>query len=149
LSAEIWGQLDAMPPLSEARRFPNTGIAHGWAGVLYAMLSWCRITDTALPATLPERLYQLAELAEPCAEGIRWRREIHSASEPGPSHLEASWCNGTAGMIYLWTRAHEILDDAKFLNLAEGAARHVTQAPEPAAQLCCGRPGQAYAMLNL
>jgi hypothetical protein len=52
-------------------------------------------------------------------------------------------------MIYLGTRAHEILDDAKFLNLAEGAARHMTEAPEPSAQLCCGRPGQAYAMLNL
>jgi len=52
-------------------------------------------------------------------------------------------------MIHLWTRAHEMLGDTRFLKLAEGAARNVIALPEPATQLCCGRPGQAYAMLNL
>jgi eukaryotic-like serine/threonine-protein kinase len=35
------------------------------------------------------------------------------------------------------------------LKLAEGAARNVTATPERIAQLCCGRPGQAYALLAL
>jgi serine/threonine-protein kinase len=149
LLAGIWGQLDAMPHLAEERRFRSTGIAHGWAGVLYAVLSWCRITGTQLPATMPERLYQLADVAEPLGDGTRWGQEIRSASGRTPPDFSASWCNGTAGMIHLWTRAHETFQDTRFLKLAEGAARNVAATPEPVAQLCCGRPGQAYALLNL
>jgi eukaryotic-like serine/threonine-protein kinase len=149
LLAAIWAQLDAMPEIAEARSFGLTGIAHGWAGVLYAVLSWCRITGAPLPATLPARLHQLAGLAEPSGDGVRWSQHVRSASDRDPPVFSAGWCNGTAGMIHLWTRAHEMLDDTRFLKLAEGAARDVTATLEPAAQLCCGRPGQAYALLAL
>jgi serine/threonine-protein kinase len=144
LLADIWGQLDAMPRLTEEKWFRSTGIAHGWAGVLYAVLSWCRITDDPLPANMPDRLNQLADLAECQEDGVCWGRQIRSSSDG-----DSSWCNGTAGMIHLWTRAHEMLNDTRYLKLAEGAGRHVTAVPGPLAQLCCGRPGQAYAMLTL
>ena len=148
LLADIWDRLDAMPALAEETSFSFTGIAHGSAGVLYAVLSWCRISGTPLPATLPQRLHQLADLAEGWEDGVRWPEHIRSASNHDPT-FSTGWCNGTAGMIHLWTRAHEMLRDARFLNLAEGAARTVIAVPEPIGQLCCGRPGQAYAMLNL
>jgi eukaryotic-like serine/threonine-protein kinase len=149
LLGDIWGQLDAMPRLAEGKRLRCTGIAHGWAGVLYAVLGWCRTADSPLPANLAQRLDQLADLAECWGDGVRWGQQIRSVVDRDHTDFPASWCNGTAGMIHLWTRAHEMLDDTRFLKLAEGAARNVIAEPEPFAQLCCGQPGQAYALLNL
>jgi serine/threonine-protein kinase len=149
LLEDIWGQLDALPRLVEEKRLGSTGIAHGWAGVLYAVLGWCRTTHSPLPANLAQRLDQLADLAERWEDGVRWPQQIRSVEDRDPTVFPASWCNGTAGMVHLWTRAHEMLDDTRFLKLAEGAARDVIAEPEPVAQLCCGRPGQAYAVLNL
>jgi serine/threonine-protein kinase len=37
------------------------GIAHGWAGVLYATMRWCRSLREALPGSVEIRLRQLAE----------------------------------------------------------------------------------------
>jgi serine/threonine-protein kinase len=149
LLADIWGRLDAMPRLTEEKRFRSTGIAHGWAGVLYTVLSWCRTTDAPLPATLPERLHQLADLAENTGDGLRWGQHIRSVWNRDPRDYSGGWCNGTAGMIHLWTRAHQMLNDPRLLDLAEGAARNVIAVPQSIPQLCCGLPGQAYAMLNL
>lgn len=149
LLADIWGQLETMPRLTEEKRFRSTGIAHGWAGVLYAVLSWCRITEDPLPAALPARLHQLADLAEHQEGGLCWERHIRSSSDGDSTDFPASWCNGTAGIVHLWTRADEMLADTRYLKLAEGAGRHVAAVPNPLTQLCCGRPGQAYAMLNL
>jgi len=149
LLADIWGQVNALPRLAQEKRLRSTGIAHGWAGVLYAVLGWCRTAHSPLPANLTQRLDQLADLAERWDDGVRWARLISSVADHDTADFPASWCNGTAGMIHLWTRAHEMLGDTRFLKLAEGAARNVIALPEPATQLCCGRPGQAYAMLNL
>lgn len=136
LLENVWGQVDAMRGLVEETRLRSTGIAHGWAGVFYAVLGWCRTARSPLPASLARRLDELADVAE--------------CPGDGPTYFLASWCNGSSGMIHLWTRAHEMLDDTRFLRLAEKAAQTVIAAePQPFPQLCCGQPGQAYAMLNL
>jgi serine/threonine-protein kinase len=149
LAERIWARLEAMPCVAEEKRFRYTGIAHGWSGVLYAMLSWCRAADAPLPQALPERLDQLADLAEPLGNGVRWAQQIRSVWERDPTDFSAGWCNGTAGMIHLWTLAHEMLDDTQYLELAERAALDVIATPVPIGQLCCGQPGQAYGILNL
>lgn len=64
LLKEIWTRIESMPAIEEEKQFRFTGIAHGWSGVLYAVLMWCRATQVKLPATLPDRLDQLANLAE-------------------------------------------------------------------------------------
>ena len=62
--------------------------------------------------------------------------------------LGASWCNGAAGHVYLWTLAHRLLGDPSYLALARMAAwsayRGDTSGP---ADLCCGFAGRAYALL--
>ena len=112
-------------------------------------MMWCRATRSSLPGTLPVRLDQLAKLAEPAGAGIHWERKVRSASGRDPSDFLPSWCNGTGGMIHLWTLAHRMLGDERFVELAEGAAWNVIEAADAIDQICCGRPGQTYGVLNL
>lgn len=137
-SGDIWQALDAMPALREGT---NLGMAHGWAGFLFATLRWCRAAADPLPTTFVDRLDQLAGLAR--VEGRRahwvWGR---SGTMPG-------WCNGSAGFVHLWALAHATLHDDRWAALAEQAAWDASTRPTGITQLCCGRAGQAYALLAL
>ena len=94
-----------------------------------------------MPPTLPERLDQLAALAHPVGMGARW-----PVTNNGPQ-TSASWCNGSAGYVHLWTAAHRALRDQRWAELAERAAWDAYTTPA-IAQLCCGLAGQAYALLE-
>jgi serine/threonine-protein kinase len=61
----------------------------------------------------------------------------------------AGWCNGSAGMVHLWTLAGRLLDDAAARQLAVGAAWHAWEAGDGGESLCCGLAGRAYALLDL
>lgn len=149
LFERIWTQLAGLPVLGEATQFPFTGIAHGWAGVLYAMLRWCRSAGSPAASDLENRLDQLADWASPSSGGLCWERKIRPEWQRDSTDRSGGWCNGTAGMIHLWTRAHQVFGDERYLQLAEAAARHVVAMPVGIGQLCCGLPGQAYGLLNL
>jgi serine/threonine-protein kinase len=146
---DIWTEIEAKPQIEEEKEFRFTGIAHGWAGVLYAILAWCRATGRPLPDTLADRLDQLADLAESSGRGVRWQRKVRPPKRRDPKDYFLSWCNGTGGMIFLWTLAHKMLDEKRYLGLAEGAAWNVVENSDGGNQICCGRPGQAFGILNL
>ena len=61
----------------------------------------------------------------------------------------SGWCNGACGYVFLWTLAHRLLGDPRYLELAQGAAWRSWDAPEQNVTLCCGLAGRAYALLNL
>jgi len=145
----IWKEIRAMPALREEREFRFTGIAHGWAGVLYSVLMWCRSAAAGLPGDFEERLDQLAEIAVPAKAGIRWERKVRPERFSDPEDFHTSWCNGTGGMIHLWTLAHAMLKNERYLRLAEGSAWNVIDSSDQIDQICCGRPGQVYGILNL
>lgn len=142
--SEMWSTLDGYAPIRECAELTNLGIAHGWAGLLYATLAWCDASGAAMPPSLPARLRELAELAQPAGRGLRWEwdREVARYSMPG-------WCNGSAGYVYLWTAAAASLKDDGWNRLAEGAAWDAWETPNAATTLCCGAAGQAYALLHL
>ena len=119
------------------------GIAHGWAGRLYASLRWCETRGVGLPAVARERLAWLAAQAVPIGRGLCWPVEVGG----GHDVYEANWCHGSAGYTFLWTLAHRVLGDGSWLTLAEQAAWTVWDAPSPVTSLCCGAAGQAYALL--
>ena len=122
----IWAELDAGHP----REGTFLGIAHGWAGFLYASLRWCAASGDALPPRLLARLDELAAL------------KLHGGD------LAASWCHGSAGQLFLFTLAHRLFGDARWLRLAERCAWTTWNEPRVAASLCCGTTGRAYALLN-
>jgi hypothetical protein len=148
LAAELWRTLEVLPPIAAAER-PDLGMAHGWAGYLYAVLRWRRAAGGALPAGFAARLAELAACGERWGRGMRWR--WFGAEEGGgwPALSMPGWCNGSAGFVYLWTAAHELLADPLYRELALGAAWNAWEQPEGGGTLCCGLAGRAYALLHL
>lgn len=143
----LWAQLEAAPPIEEAPLPLNLGMAHGWAGVLYALLRWHRATGEELPPGVPSRLRELADCAEPAGRGLCWPwrdpgRRVAAGSMPG-------WCNGSAGFVFLWTLAAEVFEESEWTGIAERAAWDAWQRGRVPGSLCCGSVGVAYALLNL
>jgi eukaryotic-like serine/threonine-protein kinase len=143
--AELWEALDAKAEI-KAAGIEYPGIAHGWAGFLYATLQWCSISKTTLPKGVERRLVELAALALPINRGMDWPWVLGHSGEP---LTMSGWCNGACGYVFLWTLAHRVLGDPRYLELAHGAAWRSWDAPEQIVTLCCGLAGRAYALLNL
>lgn len=141
--AALWDWLDRLPPVAEAGELTLLGVAHGWSGMLLATLRWCRAVQATPPPGLGGRLDQLAALARTEGDGLWW-----PWSTSGRSSMRG-WCNGTAGLVHLWTEAHTTLTDERWLRLAEATARHATVIDHQLPQLCCGLAGQAYAALTM
>lgn len=144
----VWDELGSFPTITECYDFPFLGIAHGWAGVLYATMRWCQASNQEIPTTLRSRLEQLADCGEPHGSGIRWRRKIRREHQKHANEYMIGWCNGSAGFIYLWTLAHRLFADQRYLTLADRAARNSWEQADTLGNLCCGLAGQAYALLN-
>lgn len=140
----IWSEIEDYAPIIECRELPWLGIAHGWAGILFATMKWCQSSRTEISSLAEARLWQLSECAETTGRGVCWsRRAQDDVVWPG-------WCHGTAGHVYLWILAHRIESNEKFLELAQKSAWHTWKNPQMGnSSLCCGLAGQAYALLSL
>jgi len=138
----IWSELDRAPAIGEGGPSDYLGIAHGWAGYLFAALRWRQSTKATLRPSWQERLEQLARAAQLTRRGARWAVQsgIGSDSVPG-------WCNGSAGHVHLWTLAHRVYGESRYLDLAVRAAHDAWEGGGAGPALCCGAAGQAYAQL--
>ena len=125
----------------------SLGIAHGWAGLLYVALRWHEVSGCSLPSNIEERLAELARLGRAKGDSIVWMS--HNSMGGAKSYYMPGWCNGTAGMVFLWLRAHAVLTGRKYLELAQRSGRDVLNTDGGNASLCCGLCGQAYALLAL
>ncbi|MFF5793726.1 lanthionine synthetase LanC family protein [Paeniglutamicibacter sp. NPDC012692] len=148
LMDDLWRQLDRQPPIHLNKDIQLLGIAHGWAGLLYATMLWCEASNAAVPEQLPLRLQQLADQGIPTGRSIVWpRRNDGVVDNP---LLAASWCNGAAGHVHLWTAAHRLFGDDRFMRRAYAAGWGAFDGPlDVVADLCCGLAGRAYALLRL
>lgn len=147
--AELWSTVERFGPVGESRELSNLGMAHGWAGVLYAVLRWCGATGQPPPESLEERLCQLAGRAEFTGRGLRWRWTSVAHGDTWRGVSMPGWCNGSAGYVFLWTQAHRRLGGARWLRMAEQTAWHVWEGGVGPASLCCGLTGRAYALLDV
>jgi serine/threonine protein kinase len=120
----IWAELDTFRPIRECRQISYSGAAHGWAGILFATLNWCKVSGAAFPRHLEERLDQLARMAERFGRSTRWKWSIRQSGSPSQgSPYMAGWCNGSAGFVFLWTLAH------RAQALTQRAARSIREMP--------------------
>jgi len=149
VAAEIWSEVDRYGEIPACGEIEYFGAAHGWAGIVFAALSWSLASGRPVPPSVRSRLEELAALREPFGSGARWRWHVHRSSVgPAPDYM-TGWCNGSAGFVFLWTLAHEAFGDDRYLELAEDAAWNAWEGGAPIGNLCCGDAGRAYALLNV
>ena len=148
-SAALLDRLRRYPPIERCRAFANLGVAHGWAGALYALIRWSHSQGRPVPVAIEERLTQLAGCAEHSGRGAFWRWVTRNPDGGWSSQRMPGWCNGSAGLVFLWSLAHRVLGGAGYLALATKAGWDAWESPANAWDLCCGLTGRAYALLNL
>ncbi len=138
------------PKINKCDDFHFLGIAHGWAGLIYALLCWNYCEEEGFHATLKDRLTQLIELADVSSMGISWPRVLKNHRHSREKNI-TSWCNGSAGFIFLLIKAYETFGERKYLDLAEKVGiytlKYISQ--QEAFDLCCGYAGRAYSLLAL
>jgi len=147
LRDSLWTVLARQPPLVESTELRSLGAAHGWAGYLYGLLRWSEASATRPPAGVDERLAELASFGRLAGRGLRWPHATRAVAPD--TALAASWCNGAAGFVHLWTLAHRRLGDENFARLAQMAGWSAYEGAAAPADLCCGLAGRAYALLGL
>ncbi|MEE6165603.1 MULTISPECIES: serine/threonine protein kinase [unclassified Mycolicibacterium] len=145
---DIWTEVDTLAAVGSPSKLFAYGIAHGWSGVLYATLRWCEASGATLPVTLRARLEQLADCAEVTGDGTYWEwRRTRDQIDCGL--VTPGWCNGSAGLAFLWTAAARAVGRPEYLKLATEAASACRPHDSGLHDLCCGTVGQAYACLNV
>ena len=147
VATQLAEALAAAGPIATSRDLPALGVAHGWAGLLLAALRWSDASGEAPAGWVVDRLDELAALGRPSPAGLQWPW-TNEAGGAGRVTVPG-WCNGTAGHVMLWLQAHRSLGDDRFSRMAERAGAHLAATAAGPPQLCCGPPGQAYAMLDL
>lgn len=136
-----------LPAMRDAPGFSTMGAAHGWTGVLYAALRWSAATRRPVSADMVRRLRELASYGQPWGRGMRWPHTLNPRSLESRTCL-AGWCNGTAGLVHLWTLAAQLTGDAAFDDLADRAAWSTWEhASDTITNICCGLAGLSYALL--
>jgi eukaryotic-like serine/threonine-protein kinase len=146
--AELGRVIGSPRAIGDGAELTALGMAHGWAGVLYAMMRWCASTGARPPVGLARRLDELAACAEPAGRGMRWAYHTGRGGERVAGYV-AGWCNGSAGFVHLWTLAHRELGRPAYLERAIQSAWHAWEDRESGTSLCCFLTGRAYSLLNL
>jgi eukaryotic-like serine/threonine-protein kinase len=140
LRTRMWSQLES--ETCQRSKIEFLGIAHGWAGILYAELLWCEKAGAAVSSIVQARVEELASLGYPTQKGVRWKGS-HDLQMMG------GWCHGAAGYVHLWSLAGRVFRDVRYSDLALRTAEECWSHQGNNGTLCCGLAGQAYAMLDV
>ncbi len=147
VESSVWDSLRHKSPIAGPESSFNLGLAHGWAGVLFASMQWSRVSGLPLRDEVEERLDQLAALAQPHGRGVRWPWYLKGENRE-PVYMPG-WCSGATGHALLWAEAARSFDRDAYLGLASGSAWSAWRTPFGSDHLCCGAAGGAFAMLRL
>ena len=103
------------------------GIAHGWAGFLYATLQWCSVSKAGLPKGIERRLVELGALALPIDRGMDWPWVLGQSGEP-PLCPAGAMAHAAMSFSGVWLIACSVIRATS--ELAYGAAWRSWDAPE-------------------
>jgi predicted Ser/Thr protein kinase len=130
-------------------RLGHLGMAHGWAGLLYAALVAGHQLAIEPSVAVKSKLQELASLAEPIGRGLSWVGTINSTGSLATPAYAPGWCSGSSGYVMLWLAAFDVLHDECYRDLAVRAGWHAWEHPDDSPNLCCGLGGRAAALLRL
>ena len=142
-AAHLCEHVEGLGPAAGEATLTNPAMAHGWAGLIHAILQWSAVRERPGPSWLPERIDELAAVAEPAGRGLRWPVDL---SDPSQGWMD-SWCNGAPGLAHLFVAAAERFGEERWSEIAERCAWNAWEAPAAGlAGVCCGLAGRAYAL---
>lgn len=141
----VWRDIGAVEPASQPAALRYTGVAHGWAGILYATLVCSEEAAVPLPEGIEQPLEALAALAVPEGRGAVWPVLV------GADYREAmpGWCHGAPGQVHLWNAAHRVLGESRYADLATRAAWSAFDNAGGGMSVCCGEAGRVFALLSM
>jgi serine/threonine protein kinase len=136
-----WTRIDEpVPGAGEA----FLGIAHGWAGVAYALLRFAAAAAEPVGEQVREMVSALEDQARMRGGQAWW--PLGTRNE----EVWTGWCHGSAGYALLWAYAQRSSSNDDLLQLAAMAGEHAWAGElPPVGQLCCGTAGQAHGFLAL
>lgn len=118
----------------------GAGLAHGRAGVLYAMLRWSQANGRDADETLRRALQDFMS-------GLTTGADTESTRHFGSAFVPPSlswWCNGLSGIAGLLDLAHQTAPGAVDAPLLAAAAIKEAQTCPPSVNhICCGHAGVA------
>lgn len=122
----------------------NLGAAHGWTGLLDAVMRSAAAIGIETPGWVADRADELSSFVE-----IRDGKAFWPVAAGHPIAASGGWCNGSAGHVSMWCRRYAISGDDRHLDLARFAATAAASEPSPVHNLCCGSSGKMLAALTL
>jgi serine/threonine-protein kinase len=130
---------------ADSKKIGFLGIAHGWGGLIFALLRWMRATGEKADTKMISKLDELASLAWRYRGGLLWPVKNANA----PATFMGGWCNGAAGHAMLFAFAHDEFRAKRFGRIAERAATGAWLCKVTSSDLCCGQAGVSYSMAAL
>ncbi len=145
LATEITAFSSAFGPIDRSRGVEfNLGMAHGWAGEIWAMAMWARATGEPPAAWVIDRAAELLAHARVGRGGaLAWPWW----SPKKDTHVH-SWCNGNAGFVLAYCELARASRDDQWIRVAERAGMDLARTRWGAAHLCCGAAGGAYVRMS-
>lgn len=145
----VWDELRNCGPIGSGSGPAYTGIAHGWAGILYTTLVWSEVTGIDPPPEIESRLTELASLALPEGRGYIWPAHLGERTSAAMSGILPGWCHGSAGHVHLWNAAGRRFGRSEFTDLATKAAWNSFETDGGGATVCCGGAGRVFSLLSM
>lgn len=129
----------------ESAHSMSLGMAHGWAGILFALLRWFRATQVTPPPVLHDRMLELMACGMPWRNGLGWPvTGIHASGG-----FEDGWCRGTAGHVFWLALGYDQFRDPTWVEAALAAGESLWASNLQHGSLCCGLAGMGYAFATL
>lgn len=150
---ELARVLDFQKPPGLVARQPFS-FAHGWVGVLYALMRAATVLggfpSDDISERIQSRLRQMTmSLKSPKEEVEEDAPEFYGDHNSIEFNWIPGWCNGSAGVIPLFLLAHRMFGEKIYLEDAEWAATHTALHPDTEGHLCCGVAGRVFALLQM
>jgi len=142
-------------PFADVDEIEHSGMAHGWAGILYGLTRWTEAypeMSVMNRETLKSALIQLGKEARPEMRGLIWPHDLRKSKiDFGNAQSRSSFCSGSAGFVMLFKLAFQVFpEEPKFHQWAMGAAWTASDLNiQGEVDLCCGVTGRAYSLSRL
>jgi len=118
------------------------GAAHGISGIVYMMLHRHDLFNENQTAIIKSTIDWIASCRDEHGNYC-WTSK--------KDYLTTHWCHGSPGIVYLFTKAHSIFHEEKYLNFAKEAANNVWELGvlKKSISICHGICGNAYSFLHM